>query len=174
MEEIWKSIPGYEGIYEVSNLGNVKSLSRECFNGKVFFKTKERILKTRVNKQGYKEIILLKKGKRKGYSVHQLVAMAFLNHIPCGYKVVVDHINSNRLDNTVENLQVITQRENVFKTQGQYSSQYKGVHKDKNRTNWRASILINKKRINLGTFENEYDAHLAYQNKLKEIKKEGL
>lgn len=171
MQEIWKDIPNYEGIYQVSNLGSVKSLSRDSFNGKTFFKTKEKILSDRINKRGYKEIVLLKKGKRKCYTIHQLVAIAFLNHIPCGQKMVVDHINDIKTDNKLDNLQVITQRENACKTQGKYSSQYKGVHKDKNRTNWRACILIDKKKVNLGSFDNEYDAHLAYQNKLKEIKK---
>lgn len=169
MEEIWKDIIGYEGLYQVSSFGRVKSLSRDSFNGKTFFKTKEKILSTCTRGKGYEEIVLRKKGKRKCYTIHQLVAMTFLNHVPCGQKLVVDHINDIKTDNRLENLQVITQRENAFKTQGKYSSKYKGVHKDKNRTNWRACILINKKKINLGSFKSEYEAHLAYQEALKSI-----
>lgn len=159
MEEIFKDIPGYEGLYQISNLGNVKSFK---------YKT-ERILKPAISKVGYYDVVLCKDKKTKTYKVHQLVAMAYLNHTPCGYKFVVDHINDNYLDNRVENLQIVTQRENVFKTQGKYSSQYKGVSFIKKYNKWMATIYFNKKNKNLGYFENEYDAHLAYQNKLKEI-----
>jgi hypothetical protein len=67
------------------------------------------------------------------------------------------------------NLQIITQRENTHKIQGSYTSRYKGVSLCKKTGKWTSMIFYNKKHKYLGSFINEYDAHLAYQNKLKEI-----
>jgi len=114
--EIFKDIPGYEGIYQVSDLGRVKSLK---FN-------KEKILKPGVNNHGYYTVVLCK-GKRKTINVHQLVAMAFLNHEPCGYNgLIVDHKDNNPLNNRLSNLQLISQRENTSKDK-KGSSKYTGV-----------------------------------------------
>jgi hypothetical protein len=162
MEEIWKDIPEYEGLYQVSNLGRVKSL---MFN-------KEKILK-QANTNGYLQVRLCK-NKIKKFLVHQLVSMAFLNHKPCGFNLVIDHINDNPSDNRVENLQIVTNRYNTCKTQGKYSSQYKGVWWSKDKQKWRAGILINKKPKFLGYFTDEKEAHLAYQNALKKIENERL
>lgn len=164
MEEIWKAIPGYDG-YEVSNLGNVKSLSKQRVFGKNTYFTKEKILKPLSNGKGYYQVEIYK----KRIYIHQLVAISFLNHKKDGHKLVVDHINDIKTDNRLENLQIVTQRENNRKTQGNYSSQYKGVNWQKGINKWRAKITINNKQKHLGVFNSEYEAHLAYQNKLKEI-----
>jgi len=168
-KEIWKDIPEYEGYYQVSNLGRVKSLDRfiDKKNNRCFFKGK--ILKININKNGYCFIVLYKNKKSKNLRIHQLVSMAFLNHKPCGMKLVVDHINDIKTDNRLENLQIVTTRYNAFKTQSNYSSKYKGVHWDNERKKWSVSISINGKSNRIGRFKDEYDAHLAYQNKLKEI-----
>jgi ribosomal protein L15E len=72
--------------------------------------------------------------------------MAFLNHTPCGYKIVVDHIDNNiKTDNRLENLQLITQRENVSKDIKNTSSKYIGVCWHKKAKKWRSSIQINGK-----------------------------
>lgn len=92
MKEIWKPIEGYPD-YEVSSLGRVKSLK---FG-------KEKILKGIKDKNGYLRVILYKEGKLKGYSVHRLVAQAFLpnpDNLP-----QVNHRNENKTDNRVENLE---------------------------------------------------------------------
>jgi hypothetical protein len=164
MEEIWKSIPNYEGLYEVSNLGRVKSLSRFVNSG-MGYKIKERILKPITDGHGYINVGL----SSKKYKVHKLVAIVFLGHTPNGYALVVDHINNIKTDNRVNNLQLITNRENCSKDRKNKSSKYIGVTWDKQTNKWRTSIIINKKRINLGRFLNEEDASIAYQNKLKEI-----
>jgi len=158
IKEEWKVVEGFED-YEISNLGRVKSLK---FG-------KEKILKYSNTFNNYNSIGLFKNKKSYRFNIHQLVAIAFLNHKPCGYEVVVDHINDDIKDNRVENLQLITQRDNTFKTQGKYTSKYKGVHFDKKINKFISMISLNGKRINLGCFKTEIEAHEVYQNKLKQI-----
>ena len=168
MEE-FRDVIGYEGLYQVSNLGRVKSLSREVCNSSRCYISKEKILKLCVNKTGYYHVGLCKHGKAKSLNVHQLVVMAFLDHTPCGYDLVVDHVNDDPLDNRVENLQIVTQRFNSKKNQVMYSSKYKGVSWYKNNNKWVSHIRINGKLNHLGYFNCELSAALAYQNKIKEI-----
>ena len=159
MQEIFKDIPGYEGIYQVSNLGRVKSI-----------KFGKEIIKRNGRSRQYLNVTLSVKNKQKTFSVHKLVAMAFLNHKPDGTQnLVVDHINDNPLDNRLENLQVITSRENVCKKQGEYTSKYKGVCWHKPTRKWRAKINVKYKSYRIGVFDTEEEASIAYQNKLKEI-----
>ena len=167
IQEIWKDIPNYEGYYQVSNLGNVKSLARFNNLGK---RVKERVLKNLVNTtNGYLVVNLSKIGLVKTKQIHQLVAEAFLNHKPNGHKLVVNHKNFNREDNRVENLEIITNRENTNKKHKKSKSKYIGVTWHKRVNKWTAQILYKRKNIHLGCFNNEIDAHNAYQNKLKEI-----
>jgi hypothetical protein len=167
MEEIWKDIPDYEGLYQVSNLGNVKSLPKEWSVGiKGTRSHNGKILKCSYNKGGYTQYRITKNGVYSTYLGHVLVAMAFLNHKPNGHFMVVDHINDIRNDNRLENLQVVTHRFNCFKTQGKYSSKYKGVSWKKDAQKWIARITVNYKVKELGYFSNEYDAHNEYQNAL--------
>jgi hypothetical protein len=96
--EIWKAIPGFEGKYEVSNLGRVKSLPK--------FGRRERILNSKPNDQGYKTVCL----KRKAVKVHRLVSNAF---IPNPYnKPEVNHKNGIKTQNDVLNLEWVTRFEN--------------------------------------------------------------
>jgi len=170
MGEIWKDVIGYEGLYQVSSLGNVKSLSREMWNGHKFLISKDRILTPTLNTKGYPQVRIYKKGIAKTRTIHQLVAESFLNHTRDGsMKLVVDHINDVKTDNRVDNLQIVTNRFNVCKTQGKYTSKYKGVHWYKRDSNWRAAITIDNKNTHLGYFNCELAASLAYQTKLKEI-----
>jgi hypothetical protein len=162
MSEIWKDIPNYEGLYQVSNLGRVKSLGNN--NEK-----KQKIRKSHCDCKGYLSIALHHNKKRKQFKIHQLIAMAFLNHVPCRYKLIIDHINNNRLDNRVENLQIVTARENCSKDKVNKSSEYTGVTWSKKSNKWLSSIRIGSKRKHLGSFSNEYDAHLAYQKALSEL-----
>ena len=170
MEEIWKDIPNYEGYYQASNLGRIKSLSRIVLRkGKYPFMSKEKVLKPALIPLGYYQIVLHKNGIKKGKSIHSLVAESFLNHKPNGHKLVVNHKNFNREDNRVENLEIITNRENTNKKHIKSSSKYVGVYFYKRVSKWVAQIWVNGKKKILGYFENEYDAYLAYQKALNEL-----
>lgn len=165
MEEVFKDIPGYEGIYQVSNLGRVKSLAREIKRKGISF-CKEKMLKPGKNAR-YLFVVLSNGNIVKIKKVHQLVAMAFLGHKPDGtHKLVVDHINNNPLDNRLENLQIVTQRKNLSKDK-KGLSKYTGVSWHKSSKKWISKIRINGKNIHLGLFNTELEASETYQNKLK-------
>ena len=170
MTEIYKDIPTYEGIYQASNLGNIKSLSRTVNNGRGGFTLiRERVLKLSVDSTGYNTVVLSVNGKKKTIKVHQLVAVTFLNHTPNGSKLVVDRINNNRLDNKLSNLQIITQRQNINKDRIGVTSDYTGV--DSFRNKWRARIRVEGKQKHLGIFYTEQDAYNAYKKELNRINK---
>lgn len=170
IKEEFRDIPGFECMYQVSNLGRVKSLPREMCNGKSFYISKERILKHPINKVGYHVVGLTKNNKPITKSVHQLAAMAFLDHIPDGTnKIVVDHINGDKLDNNLENLQLISNRENTSKDKRSCTSKQTGVIFVDSYSKWRSQIYINGKSTHLGTFNTEEEASEYYQNALKAI-----
>lgn len=108
--EIWKDIDGYNGLYQVSNLGNVKSVERFRTNGKSGFIQKSRILKTG-NRNGYLIVNLCKDGVVKTFKVHRLVATHFIPNPE--NKPEIDHIDINPLNNRVENLRWVTHKENM-------------------------------------------------------------
>lgn len=112
MEEIWVDIKGYEGFYQVSNQGRVKSLERRVKNNNndEMRTIKERILKIHIDKKGYYRVDLCKNGNKKQYLVHRLVAIAFIpnpDNLP-----QIDHIDTNRLNNVWTNLKWCTNKEN--------------------------------------------------------------
>lgn len=165
--EFWRKVKGFEGIYEVSNLGRVKSLSRKA-NDPKNRNIKERILKQFLDNKGYFMVGLYKDGKKSTKKVHVIVAESFLNHKPDGTLTkVVDHINNIKSDNSVDNLQIISNRENSSKDRSGYSSKYVGVSWNRKRNKWEAYITINGKKKNLGLFDNEKEAHKEYLKELK-------
>ena len=155
MEEIWKDIPGYEGYYQVSNLGRVKS--------------RFKILKPSIVK-GYYRICLSNNNKKKNIFIHQLVSMAFLNHKPCGLKLVVHHKDSNNLNNNLNNLEIITNRENNSIERTEKSGLPVGVDFYHKYNKYSSRISFKSKRIFLGYFDTPEQASQVYQNKLNEIK----
>lgn len=115
MEE-WKDIKGFEGKYQVSNLGNVRSLWRGKPSGRGKYVTKEisikELKKIKSNELGYQIVTLMDNGKRKRKQVHRLVAETFIPNPD--NKPNVNHIDYNPSNNNVDNLEWCTQRENVL------------------------------------------------------------
>lgn len=161
MEQIekWKDIPGYENLYQVSDLGNVRRLK----SGKFKF------LKFGTNPRGYKNVSLSKSGKVKTYLVHILVSICFLDHIPNGHTTTVDHINEIKSDNRLSNLQLLTNRENIIKSKIKRALPV-GVYYYKSTKKYAARITINNKQKHLGYFFNPEEASKAYQKALNQIK----
>lgn len=111
MTEQWKDIKGYEGLYEVSNLGNVRSLDRIVKRGQGYMIKEGRILaQFYEEKKGYYQVALAKDGKAKKYRVHRLVALAFLDN-PSNY-TDVNHKDEVKTNNNVDNLEWCTRKYN--------------------------------------------------------------
>lgn len=108
--EVWKDIPNYEGYYQISNLGRIKSVARKVKYQNSYRNVKEKLKKTFIGKQGYERVELSKNGKTKKYNVHRIVANVFISN-PLN-KETVNHINGIKTDNRVENLEWATRSEN--------------------------------------------------------------
>lgn len=163
-KEDWRSVDEFPD-YVISNLGRVKSLK---FN-------KEKILSqvlTGPKCCQYLAVPLYNEKCRKLVTVHRLVASTF---IPIDEtvtnKLVVDHIDGNKLNNKLENLRYVTVRENASnklgKLTGKYSSKYTGVCYNKSNDNYVAFIMLNSKRTYLGSYKKEEEASKVYQEALK-------
>jgi hypothetical protein len=159
IKEIYKIVPNFPD-YEVSNLGNVRSNKNN----------KSKLLKQTYD-NNYNLVRLSNKGKITTFRVHQLVAIVFLNHKPKKGVLVVDHINNNSLDNRLENLQVITQRQNLTKDRINKSSNFTGVSKKGNKFLTKIRLKYNKENLNihLGSFTNEDVAGLIYKIALNNL-----
>ena len=162
-EEIWKDVPGYEGLYQCSNLGRVKSLGNK--KGK-----KEKILKLHLGINSYKRIALTKDKKANFLTVHKVVAITFLNHNPKERNLIVDHIDGIKTNNKVENLRLLVNRKNKLKFN---TKDYK-VYFNNSSIRFQAYMLIDKKYIYLGSFKNRIDAENECIEKFNSIKVENI
>lgn len=145
--------------YLVNKQGKVKSTKRG----------KNLVLKD-CDRKGYRAVTLIIEGKRKTFSVHRLVAATFLK-LDLNSDLIVDHINGNKSDNRLENLQILDNRANVskgYKTKNT-SSNYTGVYKNGN--NWQAMIYIDDKNKNLGIYKTEKEASEKYKEALIKLAK---
>lgn len=168
--EIWKDVKGYEGRYQVSDLGRVKGIPRMAWSGRVFYKLKEKILKPGKNSEGYLVVVLCDGKTTKTNKVHRLVAKAFIDNP--NNNPVVNHKDSNKTNNCLENLEWCTHSENsmyVPARKNKKSSKYKGVLflNDCKHRPW--GVRIKSKLI--GYFYTEEDAAKAYNNEI--IKHQG-
>ena len=120
--EVWKDIKGYEGYYQISDLGNVKSLERKLLIRDSFYRTVySKLMGIYDNSYGYNVVVLSIYGKKRTIKIHKLMAIAFLNHNPKSDGMVVNHINHKRNDNKLVNLELVTQRENANKKRKRYT-----------------------------------------------------
>ena len=110
-EEVYKSVPNYEGYYEISNYGQVRGVERIISTPHQQRKLKSMVLKQRINKYGYLIIDLSKSSVSKTFEVHRLVALTFLPQQEG--RNCVNHMDADKLNNNVENLEWVTPRENV-------------------------------------------------------------
>ena len=124
MEEIWRDVKGFEGLYQVSNLGNVKSVEREIISEKrTNQKWTERKLKPCDNGRGYLVVHLRNNGKRYVRYVHRLVIESFVGEIGDND---INHKDFNRKNNCLNNLEILTRKENInySKNAGKYNELY--------------------------------------------------
>lgn len=148
MKEIWKVVPGFPD-YSVSNHGRVKS----------FKWNKERIMKPLTyevkNRNGYIRSLIQTRenGVTKTWAISKLVAICFLNHVPNGYNIVVDHIDFNPENNRVDNLQLISNAENVKR-----GIVPKGYYFEKESGKFKVQFSINGRMRTFGRFKIESDA----------------
>lgn len=161
--EVWKDVVGFENKYQVSNLGRIKGLERMVKNKNGYRKINEYILSPTILDTGYLVVGI----GRKTRHVHTIVAMAFLGHIPCRFERVINHIDFNKLNNSISNLEIVSNRENSNQKHIKSKSKYTGVSWSDKSNKWMSRIYVCGKRRYLGLFINEIDAHLAYQKELE-------
>ena len=147
--EVFKLITELDNNYSISDLGNV----RNNITG--------RILKGYIGKVNYKKVTLTLYGNSKTHHVHLLVAKYFLNHNPSVSNLIVDHIDGDKHNNCVNNLQLITQRKNIQKSSKVRSSTYLGV--SKHLKTFKACIYINKTNICLAYSSDEIYLSKVYE-----------
>ena len=154
MEEIWKDIPGYEGLYQINNTGLIKSLERTLNPGccKIGRTTKEKIISPYITKQGYLRVQLCKNSKTKKFFVHRLVAEAFIpnsNNYKC-----INHKDEIPTNNNVQNLEWCTHK---------YNSNY-GTIKERAKESRRKNNSGCKRVEQLDRYGN----HIAFYRSAKE------
>ena len=160
-KEEFRRIKGYEH-YEVSDLGNVRKVAHVSYYLGGFIGYHESRVIEPYFSNGYLHVCF----ERFNISVHTLVAITFLNHKPCGNKLVVDHINAISTDNRLKNLQVISHRENCSKDK-KGKSKYTGVGIDND--SFKAQIRISGKVVHLGCFKDEENAANMYKMALQHM-----
>ena len=140
-KEIWKSVPGYEGYYEASTLGNIKSVTREVNNSVGTFIKPSVILKPSMQNNGYYRVVLTKDKKHKYMLVHRIVALTFIDN-PLN-KPIVNHKDEDKHNNCVDNLEWFTKKEN-----NNYNNrQYKIAAKNKSNGVYEQNAIKNRKPV---------------------------
>ena len=166
MEEEFKDITGYEGLYQINRKGEVKSLERYNEAGHLI---KEKILKNR-SSLGYKRVLLYKNKKNKNFKIHVLLFKTFVCEYDNMY-LEIDHINNIRSDNRLENLRLVSKRNNMNNRSDQ--SEF-GVGVRKFCNNYQTRININKKNTYIGRFNTHDEASNKYKlvkHQIEEIEK---
>lgn len=152
--EQWKNIVNYEGLYKISDLGRIKSLQRKQWNGFSFFIKEEMILKQSLCNKNYPKIGLWKNNNHKTFRTHQLIIMSFKGHF-LNRKTVIDHIDNDKNNNTINNLQVVTNRHNSIKDKNPKSG-YSCIYFNSN--SWLVRMRVNGIKTTVGTFKDINEA----------------
>ncbi len=169
MEE-WRDIPGYEGRFQISNQGRVKSLERKVRNRSGFWTVPEKIIKYQVNSKGYQVVSLGNSPNKKTFKVHRLVAAQFVKN-PLNLDQI-NHLDANKENNFSTNLEWCSTRENCSHRHFNniLTSRFTGVSMT-NSGKWNAKAYLNKKRVHLGNFDTQEEARDAY---IKALANQGI
>lgn len=159
--EIWRTIPGFKGRYEVSSLGNIRNIRKAALKPRM----------PTLNKHGYLRLNLTTNSKvTRNIEVHTLVALTFIRKRKKGE--MINHKNYIKTDNRASNLEYVTHRENITHRCIR-SNKYTGAIFVRKTGKW-SGVVQHKGVIKyLGTFNNPLSAHQAYKNYLKENKLEN-
>mgnify|MGYP003674764688 CR=1 FL=1 len=155
----WTEIVGFEGRYFIS-------IASEVFDTK-----KERYIKPHLSgvlRRNYHQVTLYLKGDKFTKRVHSLMGISWLGFVYGDRKICIDHIDNNKLNNNLENLRLVSHRENSSKETINKNG-FIGVRKVLNTERFIANIYINKKQVYLGTYDCPKKANEAYLLKLNEI-----
>lgn len=170
MEEIWKDIEGYEGMYQISSMGRCRALERTVYSKirDMHLTYKPCMIVGSISNVGYRCYSLGKDGKMRTFTAHRLVAKAFIENTDERLNQV-NHKDMDRLNNRYDNLEWVNNRENNShsKRAKSKSSKYVGVSFKKNEGKWAAGIKIKNKSYALGLFDDEEKARERYIEELK-------
>lgn len=165
----WKDIIGFEGLYQANSKGQIKSLSKIIPHWKGGTRIiKEKILTGSLDKDGYRIVNLSYNHTKKLYKVHRIIAECFIDN-PLNKKTV-NHINAIKSDNSADNLEWNTHRENTAHRSSlkDKTSKYSNIHFCKTANKWIAQIQNGNKKKMIGAFDSEEIAHnnlIEYTNK---------
>ncbi len=161
---------GIETNFMATKCGKLKKIRVDWLKLKLDNLGEIDFLNKKLHPNGYQYVNVQIKGlDRKTLQVQTIIASVFLNYKWNGHTYVVDHINSIKTDNRVENLRVVTNRENTSKERSLKKGLPAGVSFFKRTNSFKSYITIQNKQIHLGYFKNSNDAHLAYLNRLHKI-----
>ncbi len=161
----WVPVKGYEGLYEITKCGKVRSLPKKRVGVKVRYYKGKNLSIVKVG-LGYLSVTLFKEGVKKKWLLHRIVAVTFLEKIEG--KDYVNHKDKDKYNNHVDNLEWVSSIENnchMQKTKNN-SSNFIGVYLHSDGKKYKSQIGHNKKRIYFGTFDTEeeaYDARCKYE-----------
>lgn len=170
----WADIPECNGMYQASSDGDVRSTDKyvNCKNNSKR-KCKSKVLSKYRDSEGYLCVSIMKFGKTTIERVHKLMAMAFLGHKPNGMNAVIDHINGDKEDNSIKNLEVVSHRENISRGKNRKAKKSLFTGLKKRGEKWCASIYFEGKDCYLGTFNDENTAAMAYKTAKNSIENNG-
>lgn len=152
--EIWVLVADTKEKYSVSSFGNILN----NFNNT--------LIKKHIDKHGYEAVGLLIDGRFKTVKVHSIVAKNFIDASYREKGLVVNHIDFNRKNNKLNNIEVVSIRDNSNKKHLKSTSEYVGVHWDNGTKKWKSTITIGRVKKHLGYYDNEKSAFIAYQDAL--------